>query len=38
MKTMDFWVVDKARAFIIENNIDIDSKLRHHADVLHEKL
>jgi hypothetical protein len=38
MRTNDFHVVDRVRSFIINNNIDIDIKLKHSADVLHLKL
>lgn len=38
IKTMDFPTVDKAYYFILQNHIDIDVKILHHAQVTHLKL
>lgn len=38
MKSLDYLVVDKALGAIVRNNIDIDVKLKHQAEVMHLKL
>ena len=38
LRTMDFYTVDKVFNQIIHNNIDIDAKLKHQAQVMHLKL
>jgi hypothetical protein len=38
IKSLDFHTVDKAYSLIINNNIDIDVKLKHSAEVMHLKL
>jgi hypothetical protein len=35
---MDYHTVDRVRSFIVNNNIDIDIKLKNQADVMHLKL
>ena len=35
---MDYHIVDKALSYILHNNIDIDVKLKHAAQVMHLKL
>lgn len=35
---MDYHVVDKVYSFILQNNIDIDVKIKHSAQVMHLKL
>jgi hypothetical protein len=38
IKTMDYHILDKIYTFIMQNNIDIDVKLKYSAQVLHLKL
>ena len=38
LRTMEYFTVDKVYSHIINNNIDIDVKLKHAAQVMHLKL